>query len=271
MQPPCNVRIRYHKLYPYQQSCISEKVVRHSGKRVNLRKIITFADMDTRKNIRSLPLSLAGTSLGIMLAAADYRVDWKVASFLVMAVVFLHFYSVFSKSDQKTEKTWGRICLALTIANGLAMLYYSFGTLLLMEPLIMMVLGYMIIRAVRHTVFVSRGKGIIYIFVLFGLIAVGGSYYVCSHTLGSWPLLFPALSMAFLSIAAKAEDRRLNIAMIVCGWAAMIAYSCLRMFDPWHFLFILSLPLFFTKHQSLATFAFSILTGTGFLLYLLPA
>ena len=119
---------------------------------------------------RTLPLSLSGTFVGIALAAADYRVDWKTALFLVLTVVFLHFYSVYSKSD--SEKTWSRISLALIIANGLAMLYFSFGSLLLMESLILMVFGYMIIRAVRHTSFISRGKGIIYVFVLFGILAV---------------------------------------------------------------------------------------------------
>ena len=41
---------------------------------------------------RTLPFSLSGALLGIALAAADYRVDWKTALFLVLAVVFLHFY-----------------------------------------------------------------------------------------------------------------------------------------------------------------------------------
>lgn len=38
---------------------------------------------------RSLPLSLSGALLGIALAVADYRVDWKTALFLAIAVVFL--------------------------------------------------------------------------------------------------------------------------------------------------------------------------------------
>lgn len=218
---------------------------------------------------RTLPLSLSGTFVGIALAAADYRVDWKTALFLGLTVVFLHFYSVYSKSD--SEKTWSRISLALIIANGLAMLYFSFGSLLLMEPLILMVFGYMIIRAVRHTSFISRGKGIIYVFVLFGILAVYGSYYVCSHSFGSWPLLFPALSMGFMSIAAKADDDRSTFRLImnISGWACMIAYACLRMYDPWHFLFVLSLPVFFLKRPEWATFAFAFLTGAGFLAFLL--
>lgn len=37
---------------------------------------------------RTLPLSLSGALLGIALAAADYRVDWKTALFLVLAAIY---------------------------------------------------------------------------------------------------------------------------------------------------------------------------------------
>lgn len=219
--------------------------------------------------MKKLSLTLAGVVLGIMLAAADYHVDLKVAVMLVMTVVFLHLYSFYSKSEP--ERRWARVFLAMTIAGGLAMLYFSFGTLLLMEPLILIVFGYMIIRAVKHTAFVSRGKGILYVFLLFGLLAVYGSYYVCSHSFGAWPLLLPALSMGFMSVAAKADDDKFTFRLVmnIMGWACMTAYACLRMFDLWHFLFVLSLPIFFLKRPEWATFAFAVLTGLGFMAFLL--
>lgn len=215
--------------------------------------------------------SISGVLLGIMLAAADYHVDWKAALLLAAATVFLHFYAVTSKTVTGQGKIRPGVFLALTVLSGLAMLHFSFGTLFMMEPLILIVLGYMIIRAVRHTSFVSRGKGILYVFILFGLLAVYGSYYVCSHSFGSWPLLFPALSIGLLSVAERTDDsqKTLRIVMNVAGFAAMIAYSCLRMFDPWHFLFVLSLPLFFIrKTTGWAVSAFALLSGLGFLVYL---
>ena len=217
---------------------------------------------------RTLPVTLSGALLGIALSAADYRVDWKVAVLLVLTVVFLHFYSYFSKAEQ--EKLYSRVFLALTIASGLAMLYFSFGTLLLMESLLLMVFGYMIIRAVRHTDFVSRGKGIVYVFILFGLVAVYGSYYLCSHSFGSWPLLFPALSIGSLCVASRTDEEqaRFRLLMNIAGWVFMIIYACLRMFDPWHFLFVASLPLFLLKKRDWATFAFAVLTGAGFMAFL---
>ncbi len=222
-----------------------------------------------RNLFRTLPMSLSGVILGITLAAADYRVDWKVAMFLLLAVTFLHMYSISSKENQ--DNRLSGISLVLTIVSGLAMLYFSFGTLLLMEPLILMVFGYMIIRAVKHTNFISRGKGIVYVYALFGLLGVMGSYYVCSHSFGGWPMVFPALSMGFLSVSAKADDDKtiFRFVMNVSGWAAMIAYACLRMFDPWHFLFVASLPVFFLKKPQWPPFAFAVLTGLGFLAFLL--
>ena len=217
---------------------------------------------------RTLPVSLSGALLGIALSAADYRVDWKVAVLLVLTVMFLHLYSYFSKAESK--KLYSRVFLALTIASGLAMLYFSFGSLLLMESLLLMVFGYMIIRAVRHTSFVSRGKGILYVFVLFGLVAVYGSYYLCSHSFGSWPLVFPALSMGSLCVASMADgDKvRFRLMMNIAGWTFMIVYACLRMFDPWHFLFVASLPVFFLKKPEWTSFTFAVLTGIGFLAFL---
>lgn len=210
---------------------------------------------------RTLPLSLSGPVLGIALAASGYHVDWKTAVLLLLAVAFLHMYSVSSKA----------LPLILTIVSGLAMLYFSFGTLLLMEPLLLIVFGYMIIRAVRHTDFVSRGKGIIYVFSLFGLLGVAGSYYVCSHSLGGWPMIFPALASGFICVAAKADrDRRTFILLMnVAGWLCMTTYASLRMYDIWHFLYVLSLPVFFTRKPEWAAFAFSLLSGIGFVIFLI--
>ena len=227
--------------------------------------------MDT-KIYKTLPLSLSGVMAGIMLAAADYHVDWLTALLLLASAFFLHCYSFTSKCEPENAPKISRVLPGLVGVFGMAMLFTSFGTIFLMEPLVMAVFWYMIIRAVGHTTFVSRGKGIVYILALFGLVAVYGSYYICSHSFGSWPLLFPAMSMGFMALAVKADDEKaiFRNVMILAGWGAMIAYSCLRMFDPWHFLFVLSLPLFFMKrYLTAAVFVFALLAGAGFLMYLL--
>ena len=99
--------------------------------------------------MKSLPLSLSGVALGIALAAADYHVDWKVALLMMTTVAFLHLYSVTGKVEKSPAAT--KVFLIATIVSGLAMLNFSFGTIFLMEPLVLIASGYMIIRAVRHT------------------------------------------------------------------------------------------------------------------------
>ena len=218
--------------------------------------------------IKDYLLSLSGVILAILLSAADYHVDLLSATFMVLTIIFLHTYSVSSKTAPDNRMK-SRVFLAMTIICGLAMLHFSFGSVFLMEPLLLMVLGYVIIRAVSHTDFKAEGKGIIYVLLLFGLVEVYGTFYICTHTLPTWPMLFPAFAAGCMAVAAKSESQTLHIAMTAAGWAMMIAYSCLRMFDPWHFLFVLSLPLFFTKRHELATFVFALLAGGGFLVYLI--
>lgn len=43
--------------------------------------------------LRTLPLSLAGVCLGIMLALADYRIDWKVALLIMLNTICLQVLS----------------------------------------------------------------------------------------------------------------------------------------------------------------------------------
>ena len=82
----------------------------------------------------SLPLSLSGVILGILLAAADYVVDWKVAVSLFVATAFLHLSvnaEKLSKTDEQMKKA-SMALLAMTVVCGVLAVYFTFGTLLLM-------------------------------------------------------------------------------------------------------------------------------------------
>ena len=140
--------------------------------------------------------------------------------------------------------------------------------------------------------------------------AVLGSYFVAAHTIDSWWLILPACGMGFFSMGvlnvnnirdmkSDAATRvtvaiRLGLrgariyqtALIVAGWACMLAYCLLRIFDPWHYLFVLTLPLYvihlrgvWTREDRaldpmlpllvISTFALSLLMGLGFVVFLL--
>lgn len=288
--------------------------------------------------LRTLPLSLAGVLLGLMLASADYRVHWTVFVFSLLTTVFLQILSNVSNElgdamhgtdgadRQGPAYTLSRgllsagefrvmiaVYVVLCILSGLAMIYCSFGTLLSLESVMLMLLGTAAISgAMRYTLgrnpYGYRGLGDIYVFVFFGLVAVLGAYFVVSHTL-HWKMLLPATGMGAFSagvlnvnnirdmktdaatrvtVPLKIGERNARIyhtCLIATGWTAMLVYVLLRVFDPWHYLFVLTLPLFVIHVRGvwrrtgkdldpmlpllvMSSFAFAVLGGLGFLVYL---
>ena len=104
--------------------------------------------------LRTLPLSLAGVSLGLMLAASDYIIRPWVAFFTLLTTVFLQILSNVSNElgdylhgtdreadrqgpaytlskgllTEKDFKVMIWIYIVLCVASGLAMIWFSFGT-----------------------------------------------------------------------------------------------------------------------------------------------
>ena len=92
-----------------------------------------------------------------------------------------------------------------------------------------------------------------------------------------------------VTVAGKLGERGAKIyqtVLIAVAWAAMIAYAMLCFYDPWHYLFVLCLPLFIWhlagvwKNSSaeldmylpqlvLSALLFCLLAGGGFLIYLI--
>lgn len=167
------------------------------------------------------------------------------------------------------------VCCTL---SGLGMIWYSWGTLLSIEPLMMVLLGAAAITAaMRYTLgknpYGYRGWGDLFVFIFFGLVSVCGGYYIHTHDLTNLLVLLPACAIGFFSIgvlnvnnirdmktdsanrttvALKLGLRRAHIyqtALIAAGWILMIAYtltsSHIHTFAAW--LYVLTLPLYI-KH-----------------------
>ena len=210
----------------------------------------------------------------------------------------------------KEMKTLIGVFIGLCIVFGLLMLYFSFGTLFCIESICLALLGGAAIWAalkytLGHNPYGYRGLGDLYVFLFFGIVSVLGAYFVCAHEIPSFLLLLPAASIGFFSVGVlnvnnirdmKTDEGTRNtvairlglrgariyqVILIVLGWISMSVYASLRIFDIWHFLFVLTLPLFVlhligvcTKKGkeldkmlpllSLSTLLFSILTGIGF-------
>jgi len=289
--------------------------------------------------LRTLPLSLAGVLLGSLLAVADYKVPLKVVLLVCLTTICLQVLSnlcnelgdVLHGTDtpdrlgpeyglnsgvltiQQMKRCIG-LFVALCCLSGLAMIWVSFGTLVSLEAICLVLLGAAaILGAMKYTLgrnpYGYRGLGDLFVFIFFGIVAVTGSYFVCAHTLHSWLILLPACAIGFFSmgvlntnnirdmksdaanrrtvaIRLGLKNARIYQTLLIClGWVAMLLYAALRIFDWWHFLFVLSLPLFIMhlkgiwKYEGrpldrylpllvMASFIFSILAGIGFCAYL---
>lgn len=294
----------------------------------------------TAMRLRTLPQSIAGVALGLMLATADYRVNPWVAVFTLLTAVFLQIlsntanelgdfmkgtdrlsdrqgpaYTLSSGLLGKTEyKAMVAAYVVLSIASGLAMIWFSFGTFFSYGAIIVMLLGVAAISgAMKYTLgrnpYGYKGYGDLNVFIYFGIVAVLGSYFVAAHEIPNWFLLLPAASVGCLSAAvlnvnnirdmeSDAATRRTipvrigekkakvyHAALISAGWIFMLAYSFSRAFDWWHYLYVLTLPLFIIHIVRVAgnsgkaldpqlpflvvsTFLFAVLAGTGFVVFL---
>lgn len=226
-------------------------------------------------------LSFPGIILGTMLAVADFHVNWLGAGFLLLAVLCLQILpSVIP----------GVLC-------AFAAVYFSYGTLFLLDSFIMLLLGFLVYRFVKHhsaeSGFFRNGLVMtLSTLLVYGVVPLFGTYYVCTHSFGSWILFLPAAATGSLCMAVRSSDviegRRDHVVQTIwisLGWGAMTIYSCLRIFDPWHFLYVLSLPVFiwlvyglwtgrvlaegYGRSLSAAVILFAFLSGAGFMIYLI--
>ena len=207
------------------------------------------------------------------------------------------------------------LSVVLCVVFGLAMIKVSFGRIFSLDGICLSMLGFAAISgAMKYTLgrnpYGYRGLGDLFVFLFFGLVAVLGAYFVSAHTVPGWLLLLPASGIGFFSIGVlnvnnirdmKTDSanrttvalmlglRRARIyqtVLIVLGWACMVTYCLMRFFDPWHYLFVITLPLYvlhlrgvWTREDRaldpmlpllvLSTFALALLMGFGFVKFLL--
>lgn len=248
--------------------------------------------------LRTLPLSLSGVLLGIMLACADGApVNVPVIVFIILTTLSLQILSNLSNEmgdflsgtdgeDRKgpryslqdgdlslrSFKTLIFIFVVLCCVFGLAMTWFSFGTILEIEPLMILLLGVFAIRAaMKYTLgknpYGYRGLGDVFVFTFFGLVSVLGAFFMLRHVIPSWKFLLPAASIGFFSVGVlnvnnirdmesdagtrvtlplKMGERNAKIYhtfLILAAWACMIAYTLMVIADPLHWLYMVILPL----------------------------
>ena len=183
--------------------------------------------------LRTLPLSLSGIILGIMLASNTCSIKPLSAVLLILTAVCLQVLSNLSNelgdalhgedpaqrqgmvySTQKGDMTIAElrslvtVFVALSAICGLGMIWTAFGSLIGLKQLLFVLLGACaIVAALKYTLgrrpYGYRGLGDIFVFVFFGLVTVCGAYYLMALELPPASILLAASSIGCLSVAGR--------------------------------------------------------------------
>lgn len=246
--------------------------------------------------LRTLPLSLAGVIIGIHLASAASGLYAGTVVTLVLTTMLLQILSNLSNelgdtlhgtdTDERMGihyslqdgqmsipqmKVFIGTVAVLCCISGVAMILFSFGTLLSPEPLALLILGACAIWAAMHYTlgdnpYGYRGLGDIFVFIFFGLVATMGAAYVCSHVISVMWILpasaFGLWSMGVLNVnnirdmksdaatrstvAIKLGARNARIyhtLLISLGWVLMLAFTILTAKSPREYIYVIMMPM----------------------------
>ena len=181
--------------------------------------------------LRTLPLSLAGVLLGLLLALQSFSAGWPLIVMLLLTTASLQVLSNISNelgdflhgvdneqrggpqyALQKGELTVEQLRKCVLFMEifcyicGVAMILLSFGTLLEWEPAVLLLLGIAAVWAAKHYTLGKRpygymAMGDLFVFIFFGLVPVIGGFFVISHSLLQIEILLPAITLGLFSVA----------------------------------------------------------------------
>lgn len=181
--------------------------------------------------LRTLPLSLAGVVLGVLMAMKSFEASVWLIVWLLLTTVCLQILSNLSNElgdflrgtdgeqregpmyslakgeiGVKDFKVLIVVFVTLCCVFGAIMIWTSFGTLFAWKPALLLLLGVAAIWAAMHYTlgknpYGYRGLGDLSVFIFFGLISVLGAYFVVAHTINSLLLILPAVTIGCFSVA----------------------------------------------------------------------
>jgi len=179
--------------------------------------------------LRTLPLSLSGSIIGIAIAGTVSSLSVVTVIFLILTTCSLQILSNLSNelgdilSGTDTSDRQGmhyavmdgemtvkelKILVGAAAADcciwGSLMIWCSFGTFFAPLPLGFLFLGACAIyAAMKYTLgknpYGYRGLGDIFVFLFFGLVNVIGAKFICCHQIG-WTDILPGAAIGFFSI-----------------------------------------------------------------------
>ena len=247
--------------------------------------------------LRTLPLSLAGIVAGLAISLNYGSINTGVIISLVLTTTLLQILSNLSNELGDTLNGTdtadrqgihyslqdGEISIAemkrliaataiLCCISGLVMIYFSFGSIFALEPLLLVLLGAVAIWAAMHYTlgknpYGYRGKGDIFVFIFFGLVSVLGAAYICTHSfsplwllpataIGCWSvgvlnvnnirdMKTDAATRTTVAIKLGVKKARIYQSILICaGWILLISFSLIELKRAALYSYILTLPLF---------------------------
>lgn len=248
--------------------------------------------------LRTLPLSLSGVVLGLMLAMKTQEVSLWLIVWLLLTTVCLQILSNLSNElgdfmrgtdgEQREGPMYSLAQGAISVQEfkrqiavfvilccvfGAAMVWTSFGTFLAWQPLMLLALGVAAIWAAMHYTlgknpYGYRGLGDLFVFIFFGLTSVLGAYFVVAHTIDSWLLLLPAVTIGCFSVGVlnvnnirdmesdaatritlplkigEVNAKIFQSVLIALGWLCMALFTLITYTSLWNLLYFITLPLF---------------------------
>jgi 1,4-dihydroxy-2-naphthoate octaprenyltransferase len=247
--------------------------------------------------LRTLPLALASIGMGSFLAAADGAFKIKVVAWSMLTTLLLQILSNLANdygdtkhgadsehrqgpkravqagliTAKQMQQAMGLFAL-LSLLSGLMLLWTAFGTDGFYLFLLFLILGLAAIwAAINYTAgdrpYGYAGLGDLSVFLFFGLLGVGGTYFLQTQYL-NFHILLPAASLGFFSMAVlnvnnirDIESDRLagkyslpvrlgpikariyHLGLLTAGFLCALLFSLFTHYSNWQFLFLLALPL----------------------------
>jgi 1,4-dihydroxy-2-naphthoate octaprenyltransferase len=247
--------------------------------------------------LRTLPLALSTIFMGSFLALESDSFKLPVLIWAALTTLFLQILSnlandygdALSGADNDERqgprrmiqqgiislKQMKRAIIITSVSaliSGLILIYISLKGANL-YAFIFFVMGIAAIAAaIRYTVgnnpYGYRGRGDFYVFLFFGLLGVGGTYFLHTEQ-WEWPVLFPSFAVGFFStgvlnlnntrdietdkksgkktlpvIMGRRNASWYHVLLITLGWAAMLIWLIKLETDPGGWLTLLSLPVY---------------------------
>lgn len=179
--------------------------------------------------IRTLPLSISGIIVGSSIAAEQGYFNPAIFTLALGTTLGLQILSNFANDygdgvkgtdnedrigplralqsgliNQKEMLGAIIITAIATLIMAILLIYASFGSDKWLSALVFFILGVgAIVAAIKYTIGNSaygyRGRGDVFVFIFFGLVAVYGSYYLYAHD-HNITSFFPAIAIGFLSV-----------------------------------------------------------------------